>query len=638
MVLFYALIELCMGAALACGICHWGAFALVSAFVLLAGIINRRRQVGRAVAVIAVIALFIGLVVIDVVNWPGFRVLMLRFCLDIVWSLLSFRALRHAHLADRAQVALLSVLPLVCVAYSLPATSFMAFMLAYFLVWMAYLCVEALTVPTSGSVAIPSAIRISGERPRVSRVSSGFVIRGAGLLLVALVVGSLLFLVVPRWGVETLPPVPGGGRASGQFPDVALDRTGRIDLDPTLVFRADVPEASGVYYWRVDVQTVFDGVHWRSNNPTNEVPEHPLVTGAPYRIEFAHDWHDYKIPTLYGTSDVRLLRDDNELEIRFYRDNAGVWYRWGWRRGQALSAYEYWFGMLGRESLHFNNRDIWPTGRRPARARLTSFAREIAGDASGNAAIAARVQAYLRSNYQYSLDRPERSGSIVEDFLFNQKYGHCEMFSTAMAVLLARLDVPVRNVTGFVSSEFRDGQNYVRSAHAHSWVEVWTDDAHGWTVYDPTPSGPQAVEINWLVRIDDWFSAYKTRDFYAWMRRNGFTLLGWLAFAAVFSVLLFLLVGWFRRRLVDPRETYRSAWSAIAAECRRRGADYSLETWWSGDVPPALREVRAFAREYISACYRDTRDAPIPEGRFTRNDAILSGDRRALRAARRYRG
>lgn len=641
--MLYVLIELGMGAALACGICHWLSFALVSAFVLIGSWLNYRNISHRRIAIAAVVLLFFVLVSIDVMQWPGFRALILQVCLDMLWTILAWRSLYHDHLANRVQVGLISLLPLVCVAYSLTATAFMAFMLAYFLVWTSFLCMQALEVPKTGSVAIPTE-NASLPAKRQTRVFSGrFWFKSITILLLSLAIGSLLFLVVPRWGVETIPPVPGGGRTTGQFPDVALDRTGKINVDPTLVFTADVPELSGNYYWRVEVQTIFDGVRWRTGNSgnSNQPRSSHTQNADAYRVEFAHDWHDFKLPTLYGTTAVELPDDVTApSNIRFYHDAAGVWYRWGWRRGQPLTAFDFWIDQeTAAEELRFDSRDIWPTEWREKaqRDRLAAFAHQIAGNATSREEIARRIQSYLQSNYRYSLERPQRDEPVVIDFLFNQKFGHCEVFSTTMAVLLARLNVPVRNVTGFVSSEFREGQNYVRSAHAHSWVEVYLDETRGWTVFDPTPSGPAPVEINLLVRIDDWFSTYKTRDFYNWMARYGLVLLWWAMFAAVAGFVLYVLVGYMRRRLAHPHETWKFAWSLVESDCRRCQIDTSLEQWWRDAPPRGLRDVCQFAREYISACYRSDRRDYRRSERFVVNDHILSLMRRARKSLKNYR-
>ena len=86
------------------------------------------------------------------------------------------------------------------------------------------------------------------------------------------------------------------------------------------------------------------------------------------------------------------------------------------------------------------------------------------------------------------LTRRRQEPQPLDDFLFDSKRGHCEFYSTAMAVMLRTLGVPTRNVTGFIGGTYnRFGRYYaVRQGDAHSWVEVYVD-GQGWVTFDPTP-------------------------------------------------------------------------------------------------------------------------------------------------------
>src|SRR5258708_22441513 len=68
-----------------------------------------------------------------------------------------------------------------------------------------------------------------------------------------------------------------------------------------------------------------------------------------------------------------------------------------------------------------------------------------------------------------------------------------------MAMMLRHLDIPSRNVPGFVGGTWnRFGHYYaVREGDAHSWIEAYIEgSAHpGWRPFDPTPpSGAQPLE------------------------------------------------------------------------------------------------------------------------------------------------
>ncbi|MBC7171693.1 MAG: transglutaminase domain-containing protein, partial [Polyangiaceae bacterium] len=123
--------------------------------------------------------------------------------------------------------------------------------------------------------------------------------------------------------------------------------------------------------------------------------------------------------------------------------------------------------------------------------RVAALARKVTAGASEPGELAARIEAHLRSSgeYRYSVELPDTGDrDPLHVFLFEARRGHCEYFSTAMAVMLRTLGVPTRNVTGFVGGELnRYGRYYaLRNGDAHSWVEVHIDGR--WRAFDPTPS------------------------------------------------------------------------------------------------------------------------------------------------------
>jgi protein-glutamine gamma-glutamyltransferase len=107
---------------------------------------------------------------------------------------------------------------------------------------------------------------------------------------------------------------------------------------------------------------------------------------------------------------------------------------------------------------------------------------------------AAAIEDHLHRDYTYDLHSPS-SGTPepVDHFLFESRRGHCEFFSTAMALMLRTIGIPSRNVTGFVGGTWnRFGRYYaVREGDAHSWVEAYVDDPGrpAWRTFDPTPPG-----------------------------------------------------------------------------------------------------------------------------------------------------
>ncbi len=87
---------------------------------------------------------------------------------------------------------------------------------------------------------------------------------------------------------------------------------------------------------------------------------------------------------------------------------------------------------------------------------------------------------------------PPRPAGVdpVEDFLFSQPAGHCELFASAAVLLLRAAGVPARYVTGFRGGDWNAVGGYVavRDDRAHAWAEAFVPDA-GWVRVDATPPG-----------------------------------------------------------------------------------------------------------------------------------------------------
>jgi hypothetical protein len=132
-------------------------------------------------------------------------------------------------------------------------------------------------------------------------------------------------------------------------------------------------------------------------------------------------------------------------------------------------------------------------------ARIAALAHEWA-DAQPTPYLKAKaLEEHLKRDFKYDTGSPSGGKpQPVDHFLFESKRGHCEFFSTAMAMMLRALGIPSRNVTGFVGGTYnRFGRYYaVREGDAHSWVEGYFDDPiRGWVTFDPTPtSGAQPLQ------------------------------------------------------------------------------------------------------------------------------------------------
>jgi transglutaminase-like putative cysteine protease len=111
-----------------------------------------------------------------------------------------------------------------------------------------------------------------------------------------------------------------------------------------------------------------------------------------------------------------------------------------------------------------------------------------------------RIDRYLNRNFSYS-EKPRRAQYPLNAFLFRDKFGYCQQFSGAMALMLRMAGIPSRVAAGFAPGSLnRDTHEYrVRDLDAHSWVEVYFNGI-GWVTFDPTPAAApaeaQAADLN----------------------------------------------------------------------------------------------------------------------------------------------
>jgi hypothetical protein len=98
---------------------------------------------------------------------------------------------------------------------------------------------------------------------------------------------------------------------------------------------------------------------------------------------------------------------------------------------------------------------------------------------------------WFQREFSYTLELPgSPREATLEHFLLRRRAGHCEYFSTAMAILLRSQGIAAREVNGFLGGEWSQFGDYlaVTQNQAHAWVEIWFP-GFGWVPFDPTPTG-----------------------------------------------------------------------------------------------------------------------------------------------------
>lgn len=130
--------------------------------------------------------------------------------------------------------------------------------------------------------------------------------------------------------------------------------------------------------------------------------------------------------------------------------------------------------------------------------------------------ILKKIDEYFGDNFQYSLQVPElerlrfRKGNVDPLYVFWQnRQGYCEYYASLSVLVLRRLGIPARYVTGFAHPEVASSGSYgiYRRKNAHSWVEAYVDG--GWYIFDPTPvirSGSD-VKPSWFANLAEGIQA-----------------------------------------------------------------------------------------------------------------------------------
>jgi len=172
--------------------------------------------------------------------------------------------------------------------------------------------------------------------------------------------------------------------------------------------------------------------------------------------------------------------------------------------------------------------------------------------------ITARVAAYFRKNFNYSLTLRGASekGTALEDFLRTSRSGHCEYFATATVLLLRKLKVPARYATGYAVYEFSDLEKtfVVRQRHAHAWALVYLGGR--WQDFDTTPATWMEAEEQaagkWLGLADLWSWCAYSLSKWRWGETRGGVArhLSWLL---VPLIILFAWRVYAKKRVAQTR-------------------------------------------------------------------------------------
>lgn len=334
----------------------------------------------------------------------------------------------------------------------------------------------------------------------------------AGIALATLLCSVAVFMVTPRLPGRWLGQRGGSGRArlTGFGGDVDLDSIGRLRRNQAVAFRVEVPRApqpGESPFWRGSVLDEYQEGRWNASRWVHQTKRHledhggagfndPLLIPDQTPLE-RYTFHVEPIGTqaIFAPGVIQQVNFRGARPQHLLKDMVGIVTT---RRPYSVAmTYEVatWprkpWGPLRPWTLVERIKQLClqlpPEIDRPA---LEAYARQVLSGFDPQAdpkRAASLLENHLSTEFSYSLEGSPGGVRPLETFLFQRKRGHCELFASAMVILLRTVGVPARLVTGFRGGEYNDfSQSYtVRQSMAHAWVEVFT--GYGWQAYDPTP-------------------------------------------------------------------------------------------------------------------------------------------------------
>lgn len=347
----------------------------------------------------------------------------------------------------------------------------------------------------------------AGEIP----ISRTFLTLTATLSGVTLLFSALVFLTFPRvsqgWAGRGQPLATS---IAGFADEVTLGSHGsRIYGNPQIVLRVSFPDGVPANYsslrWRGRSYDHFDGVRW---SRSRRMP--PSLAPSAWYQEWGQEIIRQEIYA--APLDARILFAlhplmdvDPRSRIQPIFDNAGDYLYWG----SASPAYTAWSiahrpapevlrnargGFVPARENYLQLPELSP--------RVLALADSLLAPHENRYDMARALVSWFQESFSYTLELPATAREATLDhFLLERRAGHCEYFSTAMAILLRTRGIPTREVNGFLGGEWSDFGDYlaVTQNQAHAWVEVWFPGV-GWVPFDPTPAGTGET-----MAITSWF-------------------------------------------------------------------------------------------------------------------------------------
>lgn len=315
--------------------------------------------------------------------------------------------------------------------------------------------------------------------------------------LVMLPLTLFFFFLLPRTPAPMWTWAPEQRLVSSGFnPEMSPSSVGKIVMDKSVAFRAQIepkPSNPEALYWTGAVLWKMQGENWlpQSPEPCRDKPAakniSPPFIKQTIVLPPISEGYLFSLPfpiELKGIRDVRFNKDGTiklahaqRLPIRYEVVSAKT-------QPFAITPSEKALSLELPENLH---------------PGIHELATALKKDAGSLEEVAMKTRSFLSSApFSYSLSAPKgyENGQKLEDFLLKTHTGYCELYASALALLLRLNGIPARVVVGYNGAEYNPVGDYwlVRQSMAHAWTEAWVAEK-GWVRMDATPASLMAEQV-----------------------------------------------------------------------------------------------------------------------------------------------
>ena len=370
-------------------------------------------------------------------------------------------------------------------------------------------------------------------------------------IAVSAIFTGILFYMVPRHSKPWFGPSNSAVSASWAGQSVNLDEKGLITQSGRIIFRVNMDKMDSEIEIGFDNNTPYfrgialsslvieDGkTNWRApydrifKELYQDLPDSPSNGGIP--VSQSITMEETGDPLLYGLMPF-YRAPDTPREISFCHEISAITrskigevagvapYKYTSQtlvdeNGKFCKAWPYFSNTANyRESPMSDDPPQWKwlTELDPKRYpglvdQATRIASEVANKSGTKLDLFKALEGYFLDSpeFKYTLNfrEVERKEGVdpIEDFCCNHKSGHCELYASALTIMLRQQNIPARLVLGFYGASRSDitGSYLVREKNAHAWVEAYlapedctpkmfetgqAGKGGAWVILDPTP-------------------------------------------------------------------------------------------------------------------------------------------------------